>query len=168
MTKILTLFSVLIISLSMTACSVTPDTPSPQEVVVSAKQRVPLADSKTVTKKLYQQYNQWKGVKYKYGGLSKAGVDCSGLVYATYREKLGVSLPRTTKLQSKVGKAIQRSDLRSGDLVFFKTGFKVRHVGIYIENDKFLHASTKKGVMISKLSDYYWKDRYWHARRTGL
>lgn len=121
-----------------------------------------------IKKKMYLQYQQWKGTKYSMGGLSKQGVDCSGLVYAIYREQLGIELPRSTKLQSQVGKKIDRSDLRPGDLVFFKTGFKARHVGIYIENDKFLHTSTKKGVTISKLNDYYWKDRYWYSRRVGL
>ncbi len=166
MSRLLPFVTIFIVSILITGCSSTPDRQAPQEVIVSANKSVPLADSQAVKKKLYQQYHQWKGVKYKLGGLSKKGVDCSGLVYATYREKLGVTLPRTTKLQSKVGKEIQRDALRPGDLVFFKTGFKVRHVGIYIENEKFLHASTKKGVMISKLSDYYWKDKYWHARRT--
>lgn len=168
MSKFLPLVTALIVSLSITACSNTANRQAPQERVVSAKKSVHLADSKVVKKKLYQQYDQWQGVKYKLGGLNKSGVDCSGLVYTTYLGNFGVALPRTTKLQTQVGKEIPRKQLRAGDLVFFKTGFKVRHVGIYIENDKFLHASTKRGVMISKLSDYYWKDRYWHARRVGL
>ncbi len=116
---------------------------------------------------MYQQHTQWKGVKYKMGGLSKKGIDCSGFAYATYREKFGIALPRSTKLQSQVGTEIEKKQLRPGDLVFFKTGLKVRHVAIYIEDGKFLHASTKKGVMISKLNDYYWDDKYWHARRVG-
>ena len=99
------------------------------------------------------------------GGLSKKGVDCSGLVYLTYRENLGIEIPRSTALQSKTGKEVKRSELRAGDLVFFKTSYKVRHVGIYIEDGKFFHASTSKGVMISNLNDYYWKDKYWHSRR---
>ena len=60
---------------------------------------------------------------------------------------------------------IDEKNLEEGDLVFFKTSVKVRHVGIYIENGKFIHASTKEGVTISRLSDYYWKDKYSHSRR---
>jgi cell wall-associated NlpC family hydrolase len=89
------------------------------------------------------------------------------LVYITYLEKLEIELPRTTELQSRVGNEIQRSELRAGDLVFFKTSPKVRHVGMYIEEDTFLHASTKKGVKISRLSNYYWRKKYWHSRRVG-
>lgn len=100
--------------------------------------------------------------------MSKRGIDCSGLVYTTYRDQLGIELPRTTRYQSQIGKAVKRNALRTGDLVFFKTSRKVRHVGIYIEDNKFLHASTKHGVMISKLTDYYWRDKYWHARRVDL
>ncbi|MBE9532121.1 MAG: C40 family peptidase, partial [Proteobacteria bacterium] len=102
-----------------------------------------------VASSLYVQHSEWKGVRYRYGGLSKKGVDCSGFVYLTFKSDFDIVLPRTTKGQAKEGKSVKRSKLRPGDLVFFKTSRKVRHVGIYIEDDKFLHASTSKGVMIS-------------------
>jgi probable lipoprotein NlpC len=60
---------------------------------------------------------------------------------------------------------VKRSKLKTGDLIFFKTSPRVRHVGIYLEKGKFLHASKKRGVMISRLSDVYWKSRYWKAKR---
>lgn len=125
-------------------------------------------DSDQIKQKLYSQHQEWKGIPYRLGGLSKRGIDCSGLVYATYRDHLGIELPRTTRYQAQVGKSIRRSDLRTGDLVFFKTGHKVRHVGIYLEDGKFFHASTSKGVTISRLDGYYWRDRYWQARRVDL
>ena len=81
---------------------------------------------------------------------------------------LGIELPRTTKFQSQIGKGIKQSELRSGDLVFFKSDAKARHVGIYIEDGKFLHTSKKTGVTISKLSNYYWKDKYWLSRRVCI
>ena len=99
------------------------------------------------------------------GGTSKKGVDCSGLVYETYRTKLGVDMPRSTEYQARMGLAIKKGQLRTGDLVFFKTGLFTRHVGIYIDNGEFLHVSTSNGVTISTLEDSYWKRTYWKARR---
>ncbi|NOS35170.1 MAG: glycoside hydrolase [Deltaproteobacteria bacterium] len=116
-------------------------------------------------KKLYSQYEEWKGVRYRLGGLNKKGIDCSGFVYMTFKSKFGVKLPRTTELQSKLGDPVKRSKLKTGDLIFFKTSPRVRHVGIYLEKGKFLHASKKRGVMISRLSNVYWKSRYWKAKR---
>jgi len=64
-----------------------------------------------------------------------------------------------------MGKSISRKELKAGDLVFFKTGWLTKHVGIYIAGDKFLHASTSKGVTISYLTNAYWQSKYWKARR---
>lgn len=151
------LFGILLII----GCSSTPNNKS--SVQINKPQG--LVNSTTIKTALYQQHQQWKGTRYQWGGLSKNGIDCSGIVYLTYLEKLSTPIPRTTLDQAQIGTKIEREELRAGDLVFFKTSKKVRHVGIYIEDNKFLHASTKKGVMVSTLDDYYWKDRYWHARR---
>ncbi len=122
----------------------------------------------SVQAKLYQHYLQWKGTPYKLGGLSKSGIDCSGYVQLAYQEQFSYSLPRTTEYQAETGLAVQRHHLLAGDLVFFKTAYKVRHVGIYLGNEQFLHASSSKGVMISRLNDYYWKNKFWQARRINL
>jgi len=122
------------------------------------------ADSPTA-QKLYKQYNSWRGVKYREGGLSKKGVDCSGFVYLTYQQQFNRKLPRTTELLSSTGKSVNRESLRAGDLVFFKTGWKLRHVGIYLGNTEFVHASSSRGVRISSLNSPYWHDAYWMARR---
>lgn len=114
---------------------------------------------------LYSQYDQWKTVKYRSGGMSRDGVDCSGFVFLTYDTRLGLKLPRSTDGQSTLGMAVAPKDLVAGDLVFFKTGRATRHVGIYLEDGKFLHASTEKGVMISRLDDPYWAKNYWKAVR---
>jgi len=124
-----------------------------------------LHNRSVLKKKLYSQYEEWKEVRYRMGGLSKEGVDCSGFVYITFESKFGVRLPRTTAQQSKVGEPVKRSELKTGDLIFFKTSLLVRHVGIYLEKGKFLHASKKRGVMISRLSNDYWDSRYWKAKR---
>ena len=114
---------------------------------------------------LYAQYESWKGTPYRLGGLNKKGVDCSGLVYLTFKEKFGIIIPRTTATQVKRGQRVYIGELQTGDLVFFKTAWRTRHVGIYLSNGKFLHASTSKGVMISRLDNVYWKKKYWRAQR---
>jgi cell wall-associated NlpC family hydrolase len=122
-------------------------------------------DKKNVAAVLYQQLAEWKGVRHRYGGLDKSGVDCSGFVYLTLWRHFGLEVPRNTKELSRYGVAVSRSRLAPGDLVFFKTGLFKRHVGIYIEDGKLLHASTSRGVMLSDMEDGYWTRRYWKARR---
>ena len=124
-----------------------------------------LTDSAYVKKVLYSQFNDWQGVRYRYGGLSRSGIDCSGFVYVTFKTKLGLDLPRTTALQTRLGKEVNKSELKAGDLVFFKTTFQSGHVGIFLENDRFLHVSERKGVTISRLNDNYWKSNYWKSVR---
>jgi len=167
MNKRLPLAIILFLIFALTGCSLRPvgQTPSPQEMIAPNGKRADLTDSKAIKAKMYLQYRQWKGTPYAFGGLSKKGIDCSGFVYVTYLEKFGLEIPRSTKLLSKFGKEIKPSEIRPGDLVFFKITPMVRHVGIYLEKGKFLHASKSKGVMISNLGDYYWKDKYWHSRR---
>ena len=114
---------------------------------------------------LHQQYQGWRAVPYRVGGLSKRGIDCSGFVYLTFRNHLGIDLPRTTESQYANSKKISKSDLQAGDLVFFKIGFKQLHVGIYLTEGQFLHASSSKGVMVSSLSNVYWHKNFLSARR---
>ncbi|MDB6060081.1 MAG: glycoside hydrolase [Verrucomicrobiaceae bacterium] len=135
----------------------------PQPPVSSS--RNDLNNSSWVKQTLYAQYSDWKNVKYKGGGLSKGGVDCSGFVFLTFDARFGIKLPRSTEDQVNVGTTIQQRDLIPGDLIFFKTGKTMRHVGIYLEDGKFLHASTEKGVMISNLDDQYWLRTYWKSVR---
>jgi len=165
MKKIVPFVTMLFLVFAAAGCSLLPFKHKPEESSVPSAGKIDLSDSKAVKEALYLQYRQWKDIEYALGGLSKKGIDCSGFVYVTYLEKLGRELPRTTELQSQTGKEVQRSELRAGDLVFFKTGAKVRHVGMYIEKDTFLHASTKVGVTISELNDYYWGTKYWRSKR---
>lgn len=159
------LFLLFLLALFTLSCSSAPYVQSDTERNVPLGKKVDLKNSSVVKDKLHIQHKNWRGVKYRMGGLGKNGIDCSGFVYRTFRSELGVHIPRTTELQSSVGKSIGRHQLRAGDLVFFKTRFKVRHVGIYIENNRFLHASTSRGVMISSLDNVYWKDKFWKAQR---
>jgi cell wall-associated NlpC family hydrolase len=126
---------------------------------------VETSDEELLYENLKAQYIDWKGVKYKYGGYSKSGIDCSAFVQKTFNDKLNIKIPRTTALQSKIGQEVSKEDLKMGDLVFFKTGFKSRHVGIYLEGGKFLHASTKRGVTISRLDNPYYEKHFWKIIR---
>ena len=110
-------------------------------------------------------YAAWRGTPHRIGGSSRRGIDCSGLVQAVYRDEFGISLPRTTRSLAAVGRPIRKSDLRPGDLVFFKPDTYPRHVGIYVADNQFLHASAKRGVMISRTDSKYWSKHYWTARR---
>ncbi|BAE74227.1 putative lipoprotein [Sodalis glossinidius str. 'morsitans'] len=118
-----------------------------------------------IKSKIMDQYADWKGVRYRLGGSTKRGIDCSGFVQMTFREQFGLDLPRSTLDQREIGSRIQRTKLRPGDLVLFSASSTGRHVGIYLGNDQFVHASTSSGVMISNLNKSYWKSRYREARR---
>ncbi len=113
---------------------------------------------------LFDFYSEWEGVEYKLGGDSKNGIDCSGFIQKAFKEKFDLTMPRTTTLQSEVGKEIDKNELKSGDLVFFKTG-EINHVGVYLEDGLFIHASTKIGVTISELDNSYFSKSYWKAQR---
>ena len=107
-------------------------------------------------------------IPYRFGGTTRdRGLDCSGLVQKVFAESLGMTLPRTTRGQSQSGVKIARKELTPGDLVFFNTRRRAfSHVGIYVGNDRFLHAPSKGGkVRIEKLSVPYWNKRFNGARR---
>ena len=119
----------------------------------------------TVKQKLEKVYKKYKGVRYRYGGTTSRGFDCSGFVQRAYMDAFHKDLPRTTKSMMKAGKKISKRQLKIGDLVFFHPTRKYYHVGIYMGNGIFMHASTSKGVMKSRLDLKYWKRSYVTARR---
>ena len=108
------------------------------------------------------------GVDYRYGGdTPEEGLDCSGLVRHVFQQVTGVTLPRTSKELARVGKAVKRADLKPGDLVFFNTRrFAFSHVGIYLGDDRFIHAPrTGAEVEIAELDNSYWRAHFNGARR---
>jgi len=106
------------------------------------------------------------GTPYRYGGNGKEGIDCSGFTGKVYASGADKQLPRSAKGQFGVGSPVAKSDLEFGDLVFFNTtGRRPSHVGIYIEDDVFAHASVTQGVTLSSLESTYYKKRYVGARR---
>ena len=114
---------------------------------------------------LHQAYNDWKGTPYVLGGSGIGGVDCSSFTQIVLQDYFGIDLPRNTREQIQVGSSVRRNYMRPGDLVFFRTGRNLLHVGIVLEGDQFLHASVSSGVMISNLSQRYWATKYLATRR---
>ncbi|WP_428738308.1 C40 family peptidase [Sulfurimonas sp.] len=118
-----------------------------------------------ITQTIYEQYKKWYNTPYEYGGNSCHGIDCSALVQNVYEDGFGVTIPRDTTHQAKAGHFIKKSAIKEGDLVLFKTSYRSKHSGIYLEYGNFLHTSTKHGVVISNINNPYWKQHYWQARR---
>lgn len=115
---------------------------------------------------LLQVIDKWWGTKYCLGGNTEDCIDCSGFTIALMRDVYKQSLPRTSEEQYNTSEKVQLEDLHEGDLVFFNTSGKdISHVGVYLLNNKFVHASTSGGVMISDLNDTYWQPRYRGAGR---
>ncbi|HEX2533242.1 MAG TPA: C40 family peptidase [Chitinophagaceae bacterium] len=109
---------------------------------------------------LFRAIDEWFGTRYQYGGTSKSGVDCSALTQSLFQSVYGHTLPRTAREQFDASVKISRTELREGDLVFFNTRGGISHVGIYLQNNKFVHASSSEGVTISDLFDEYWMKRF--------
>ena len=107
---------------------------------------------------------RWSGTPHKLGGLDRTGIDCSGFVQRIYKDLFHIQLPRTTQLQSQIGTSVTPDRLSTGDLVFFHPPNKIRHVGIYLSNGEFAHASASHGVIISTLKSAYWRDAYWTSK----
>lgn len=107
----------------------------------------------------------WFGTRYKYGGTSKKGIDCSALTGGLLMAVYGFALPRTAKQQYQFTERIKKEELKEGDLVFFNTTGGISHVGFYLENGYFVHASSSQGVTISSLEEPYFSKRYLGAGR---
>lgn len=125
-----------------------------------------LKSGNAINNELAQAALNYVGVRYRFGGASPTGFDCSGLIYYTASKYMGVELPRVASSMANVGTSVQRTELQPGDLVFFNTrGFRNSHVGIYLGNNEFLHAPrTGTTVRVEKMSNY-WSKRYNGARR---
>ena len=155
----------LLLALLATACSSSPKVDSSQQKTISYQGK--LNDPIMVMTLLSEQQREWARTPYLLGGNSRRGIDCSAFTKKTFKDRFNVNLPRTTAEQARYGKAIPRSQIETGDLVFFKTGRGPHgyHVGIYVKDGQFLHASTKGGVIYSSLNSPYWSRTFWQARR---
>lgn len=111
---------------------------------------------------LYNLIDDWYGVRYRLGGTSKSGIDCSAFVQMVYENVFGIDLVRTAMQQFSMARALPKvEDCKEGDLVFFHMhGKRISHVGIYLLNNFFVHASSSQGIMISSLDDSYWQRKF--------
>ncbi|AKD02615.1 NlpC/P60 family protein [Pontibacter korlensis] len=118
---------------------------------------------------LVETASKWIGTPYRYGSSSKRGTDCSGFVTSIYREVYGINLSRSSRSMFQDVVRVQKDSIRTGDLVFFRRSVKepIFHVGIYLKNNKFIHSATSGGVMVSSLSDPYYRNYYYAAGRVN-
>lgn len=120
-----------------------------------------------IVQKLFKSIENWIGTNYKLGGNNKEGVDCSGLIAQVYKEVFNIDLPKSVTEQRKLGLVVT-SKLQPGDILFFKINDKISHVGIYLFNNKFIHAASSGpaiGVTKNSLNENYYKTRYAFAKR---
>ncbi len=123
------------------------------------------AEAPTIERQIRDVVHRWSGTPHKMGGKDRTGIDCSGFVQKVYGELFHIQLPRSTQLQVQMGIPVGSKELISGDLVFFHPPNKIRHVGIYLSNGEFAHASASQGVTISSLHTPYWRQAYWTSKR---
>ena len=115
---------------------------------------------------LYKFIENWWGTPYRMGGSTQDGVDCSAFTQTLMSVIYGLQIPRTAHEQKAFSTVVEEDELREGDLVFFNTrGRGISHVGIYLLDNQFVHASSSSGVMISNLNDSYWHKRFIKAGR---
>ena len=129
-------------------------------------------ENRTIADDIIEYAKQFEGTRYKWGGTTKSGMDCSGLIYESFKSN-NIILPRMSRDMAKRGGKISLKDVSAGDLLFFKTGKNrrnsINHVGLIIaikNNDiEFIHATTSQGVTISRLNENYWLNAFHEARR---
>jgi lipoprotein Spr len=113
------------------------------------------------SKDLLEAVDEWYGVRYRVGGNTKTGVDCSGFTVAVFATAYGLAIPRVSREQYRTSRKLSTTELQEGDLVFFNTnGRGVSHVGVYLGNNKFIHASVSRGVMVNDLFEPYYLKRF--------
>lgn len=188
------LFLLFIIFFSFSSCKSAKQAKSknvtPSKVIIGANTNEDIYTDKTIGAKdinassgsikptVSKAYNiveyakQFKGVRYKFGGATKSGMDCSGLVFESFRAH-DVILPRISRDMAKNGDKVPLNNVAIGDLVFFKTGSRrndISHVGLVVSSDddgkiEFIHATTSAGVIISSITETYWDKTFVEARR---
>ncbi|HWY38769.1 MAG TPA: NlpC/P60 family protein [Bacteroidia bacterium] len=165
-----TYFWLLALGIFLASCHAKKETSSVNtaEKISSAKYAalIGIPEDNMTNKKLVHFLDTWYGVPYKYGGADQRGVDCSHLTCKVMQDVYGKKIAGAAGDLEKMCEHVKESKLKEGDLVFFKIESKsISHVGVYIANNHFIHASSKKGVMISDLNEAYFKKYYYTAGR---
>lgn len=119
----------------------------------------------TIGQRLHDTFLVWKGTTYKFGGTTFGGIDCSAFTREVFAAMFSASLPRTANEQASLGDTVDRDALKPGDLVFFRTPQYPRHVGVYLGEGQFAHASSSLGVAVSRLDSGFWAKHYVSAKR---
>ena len=156
----------LLIPLFLTSCGSSKKTSE-----VYKTERTSKEVSKSTADRVVNHAKDFEGTRYKFGGTTKSGMDCSGLVYVAFNKER-IALPRVSRDMAKRGKRISLSKTSKGDLVFFQTNKNrkvINHVGLVVETKggtiKFIHSTTSKGVIVSSLEERYWKSAFVEVRR---
>jgi cell wall-associated NlpC family hydrolase len=169
---ILVLFAIL----SVSACKSRKRSASKKTRTSVVKKSTKKRNSTTVAtsntaRSVIKNAEQFNGIRYKYGGTTKQGMDCSGLIYTAFKKE-AISLPRTTRDLSKKGQWIDLKEVKAGDLLFFatkKNNRAINHVGLVthaqVGRVEFIHSTSSKGVITSLLSERYWYFAFVQARR---
>ena len=179
--RISLLFSGFIVFLFFYSCTYLRETPSYREAELQERRAARARAAAPETANFYTEYSRilgyslngnenpdllrevagWLGTPYRYGGTTKAGADCSGFAKAVYLEVYGINLERVTVNMAQNSRRISKRNLREGDLVFFRiNGRRISHVGIYLSNNKFIHASTSRGVIVNDLDENYYSRNF--------
>ncbi len=160
------LLLIITVSVLLFSCGSRPKTTSSKKEVISVSK-----NKKGKASNIVNYAKSFQGTRYKFGGTTKKGMDCSGLVYVSFKSEK-IALPRVSRDMAKKGKRIPVSKAKKGDLVFFKTNKNrnvINHVGLVVENKQgelfFIHATTSKGVIVSSLHEKYWKRAFVEVRR---
>lgn len=160
----------LLVALGMGGCASAPQPEVASKIEVSMMEPVvePEASQTPDVNEILTVYKEWRGTPYRYGGTTERGIDCSAFTREVFRNAVGIELPRDTRSQVHEGMRVSKRDLVEGDLVFFKINRHLNHVGVYVGNGEFIHASARVGVTRSKLNNQYWRNKFWQARRIEI
>lgn len=158
----------LLLSLFLASCGTSKNIRTHKETKAS---RTSTSNIDIKAEKIIEYAKSFEGTRYKYGGTTKKGMDCSGLIYTSFLQE-DIALPRISRDMAKEGERISLLKAKEGDLVFFQTNKSrnvINHVGLIVYRKsgvvKFIHSTTSRGVIISELSEAYWNDAYVQARR---
>ncbi len=162
------LLILLLAGLGFWGCSSTVIGTPPAPVAPAPRPAAPSSSVAGIETRLRAEVASWLGTPYRYGGEDRRGVDCAAFVQQLYRRALGLGVPRTTADQATCGWPVEQSELRTGDLVLFRTRTGKRHVGVYLGAGEFAHATVSRGVTVSRLDAHHWRRAYRGARRMAF